>query len=186
MNGAMFQMLAHGISSAGMFFMVGVVYERVHHRNLYEFGGLFGRMPLYTGLSIVIFFAALGLPGLCGFIGEVLVTLSVWKFSYVLAVISASVVILTAGYILWTVQRVFLGPEYRGPHGEALTPITPREIAIASPLCVLAVVLGIYPQILFDYMSPSINQEVQQLTQWTERVHPATSEVKTAARLDVR
>ena len=85
MNGAMFQMIAHGISSAGMFFMVGVIYDRVHHRNLDEFGGLFARMPLYSGLAIVIFFAGLGLPGLCGFIGEVFVTLSVWNFSQVLA-----------------------------------------------------------------------------------------------------
>jgi NADH-quinone oxidoreductase subunit M len=170
MNGAMFQMIAHGISSAGMFFMVGVVYDRVHHRNLNEFGGLFGRMPLYTGMSIVIFFAGLGLPGLCGFIGEVLVTLSAWKYSYTLAIISASVVILTAGYILWTVQRVYLGPEYKGPHGEALTPITTREIAIAAPLCVMAVILGVYPQAVFNYMSPSIQQEVAQLTEWTEQI----------------
>ncbi len=62
-KGAMFQMIAHGISSAGMFFMVGVIYDRVHHRNLNEFGGLFGKMPVYTALSIGIFFAALGLPG---------------------------------------------------------------------------------------------------------------------------
>jgi NADH-quinone oxidoreductase subunit M len=70
MNGAMFQMIAHGISSAGMFFLVGVIYDRVHHRNLDDFGGLFGKMPVYTGISMGIFFAALGLPGLCGFIGD--------------------------------------------------------------------------------------------------------------------
>jgi NADH-quinone oxidoreductase subunit M len=106
-TGAMFQMIAHGISSAGMFFMVGVVYDRVHHRNLNEFGGLFAKMPVYSGLSIGIFFAGLGLPGLCGFIGEVFVVLSVWKYSQALAIISAAVVILTAGYILWAVQRVY-------------------------------------------------------------------------------
>jgi NADH-quinone oxidoreductase subunit M len=186
MNGAMFQMLAHGISSAGMFFMVGVLYDRVHHRNLNEFGGMFARMPLYSGLSIIIFFAALGLPGLCGFIGEVLVTLSAWKFSYTLAIVSASVVILTAGYILWTVQRVYLGAEYKGPHGEALTPITVREVAIASPLCVLAVLFGVYPQAIFSYMSPSVNQEVAQLTTWTEQNHPPAKppeEIKTASNV---
>ncbi len=110
MNGAMFQMLAHGISSPGMFFMVGVVYERVHHRNLDEFGGLFRKMPVYSGLAFGIFFAGLGLPGLCGFIGEVLVTLSAWNYSKALAIISAGTVILTAAYILWTLQRVYLGP----------------------------------------------------------------------------
>ena len=128
MNGAMFQMIAHGISSAGMFFMVGVIYDRVHHRDLNRFGGLFAKMPIYSGLAIGIFFAGLGLPGLCGFIGEVLVVLSVWNYSTALAVISAAVVILTAGYILWAIQRVYLGAEYKGPHPEALTPITPQGV----------------------------------------------------------
>lgn len=167
-NGAMFQMIAHGISSAGMFFMVGVIYDRVHHRNLNEFGGLFGKMPVYSGLAIGIFFAGLGLPGLCGFIGEVLVVLSVWKYSYVLAIISASVVILTAGYILWAIQRVYLGAEYQGPHGEALTPITGRELFVAIPLLFLAIVLGVYPKSLLNYMQPSVDRQVQQLAQWTQ------------------
>src|SRR5438105_10740625 len=101
-NGAMFQMIAHGISSAGMFFMVGVIYDRVHHRNLDEFGGLFAKMPVYSGLAFGIFFAGLGLPGLCGFWGEAFVTLSIWNYSKLLAVLSATTVILTAGYILWT------------------------------------------------------------------------------------
>ena len=65
-----------------MFFMVGVIYDRVHHRNLDQFGGLFAKMPVYSGLAIGIFFAGLGLPGLCGFIGEVFVTLSVWNYSH--------------------------------------------------------------------------------------------------------
>ena len=163
MNGAMFQMIAHGISSAGMFFLVGVIYERVHHRNLDDFGGLFGKMPVYTGISMVIFFAALGLPGLCGFIGEVLVVLSVWNYSQVLAVISASVVILTAGYILWTLQRVYLGPEYKGPHGDEIKPMTQRELAIAAPLLAFAIVLGVYPKVVFNYMAPSVNQVVDDL-----------------------
>jgi NADH-quinone oxidoreductase subunit M len=169
-NGAMFQMIGHGISSAGMFFMVGVVYDRVHHRNIDEFGGLFVRMPLYAGLAVPIFFAGLGLPGLCGFIGEVFVTLSVWNYSHLLAVIAASVVILTAGYILWTIQRVYLGSEYKGPHGEALTPITLREQAIVWPLIVFAILFGVYPKIVFDYMTPTINAQVQQLAEWTRDV----------------
>jgi NADH-quinone oxidoreductase subunit M len=171
MNGAMFQMIAHGISSAGMFFLVGVIYDRVHHRNLDEFGGLFSRMPVYSGISIVIFFAGLGLPGLCGFIGEVMVTLSVWNYNQALAVISAAVVILTAGYILWTIQRVYLGPEYKGPHGDHLTPITSREIAIAAPLVVFAILLGVYPQALFNYMEPSVTQSVEQLGTWTSEIY---------------
>ncbi len=168
-NGAMFQMIAHGISSAGMFFCVGVLYDRVHHRNLNEFGGIFGRMPVYSGFAIAIFFAGLGLPGLCGFIGEVFVVLSVWKYSQVLAVISAFVVILTAGYILWAIQRVYLGAEYRGPHGEALTPMTMREMVIAVPLVAFAILLGVYPQSLLNYMQPSVDRQVDQLASWTQQ-----------------
>jgi NADH-quinone oxidoreductase subunit M len=171
MSGAMFQMIAHGISSAGMFFLVGVLYDRVHHRNLDQFGGLFPRMPVYSGLAFGIFFAALGLPGLCGFIGEAFVVFSVWNYSPLLAVVSAAVVILTAGYILWTLQRVYLGPEYRGPHPEALVPATRREIAIAAPLLALAIVFGVYPNALLRYMKPSIEKTVSDLAAWTRTVH---------------
>jgi NADH-quinone oxidoreductase subunit M len=170
MNGAMFQMIAHGISSPGMFFMVGVIYDRVHHRNLDEFGGLFARSPVYSGIAFGIFFAGLGLPGLCGFIGEVFVTLSVWNYSHALAVISAATVILTAGYILWTLQRVYLGPEYKGPHGDHITPITGRELAIGAPLLAFAILFGVFPNLVFDYMTPSINKEVSDLAHWTRDV----------------
>jgi NADH-quinone oxidoreductase subunit M len=169
MNGAMYQMIAHGISSAGMFFLVGVIYDRVHHRNLNEFGGLFAKMPVYSGLSIVIFFAALGLPGLCGFIGEVFVVLSVWNYSTALAVIAAAVVILTAGYILWAVQRVYLGPAYKGPHPEALAEVTFREFSIAVPLVAMAILFGVYPQALLNYMQPSVDKTVVELTDWTKQ-----------------
>jgi NADH-quinone oxidoreductase subunit M len=175
MNGAMFQMIAHGISSAGMFFMVGVVYDRVHHRDLNQFGGLAARMPLYSGLAFGIFFAGLGLPGLCGFIGEVFVVLSTFKYSVTLAVIAAAGVILTAGYILWTLQRVYFGAEYKGPHGDQLSRITGREVVIAVPLLVLAVVLGIYPQALFSFMQPSVDLLVSHLTEWSKAAESATA-----------
>jgi len=181
MNGAMFQMIAHGISSAGMFFLVGVVYDRVHHRDLNKFGGLFAKMPVYSGIAMLIFFAGLGLPGLCGFIGEVLVVLSVWNFSIALAVVSAFVVILTAAYILWAIQRVYLGAEYRGPHEEALTPITPREWSIAIPLCFLAILFGVYPRAVLDYMSPSVDQTVEDLADWKQRSDQA-EEAEAAAK----
>ncbi|HYW79035.1 MAG TPA: NADH-quinone oxidoreductase subunit M [Thermoguttaceae bacterium] len=168
-NGAMFQMIAHGLSSAGMFFLVGVVYERVHHRDLNQFGGLFAKMPVYGGLSMGIFFAGMGLPGLCGFWGEVYVVLATWTYSKVLAVGAAGVVILTAGYILWTVQRVLLGAEYKGPHGEALTPMTGREISIAGSLLALAILFGVYPRLALDYFTPSVDASVEKLSDWTER-----------------
>ena len=170
-QGAMFQMIGHGISSAGMFFMVGVVYDRVHHRNLDDFGGLFARMPVYTALSIGLFFAALGLPGLCGFPGEVFVVLSVWKFSIVLAIISAAVVVLTAAYILWTIQRVYLGPEYKGPHGDHLTPSNARENAIGVVLLAFAILFGVFPyQTVLKYMDKTVERQVNDLAVWMETV----------------
>ena len=119
---------------------------------------------------MVIFFAALGLPGLCGFIGEFFVVLGAWSYSKALAIVAASVVILTAGYILWTIQRVYLGPEYKGPHADALTPMTRREVAIAAPLLALAILFGVYPQALFDYMTPSVQKTVAEMTDWTADV----------------
>jgi NADH-quinone oxidoreductase subunit M len=107
---------------------------------------------------------------LCGFIGEVLVTLSVWPYSQVLAVVSAATVILTAAYILWTLQRVYLGPEYKGPHGDHLSPITPRELAIASPLLAFAILFGVFPNLLLRYVTPTVNQQVQDLADWTRDV----------------
>ncbi len=185
-KGAMFQMIAHGISSAGMFFMVGVVYDRVHHRDLNSFGALFAKMPVYTALSIGIFFAGLGLPGLCGFIGEVLVVLSVWNFSYALAVISASVVILTAAYILWTVQRVYLGHEYKGAHEEALVPSTKRENTIAGVLFVLAILFGVFPHFfLLRYMDGTIDRQVDELAAWTQDVKEVDSEEEEADQPDL-
>jgi NADH:ubiquinone oxidoreductase subunit 4 (subunit M) len=170
-QGAMFQMIGHGISSAGMFFMVGIIYDRVHHRNLEEFGGLFGRMPVYTAMAMGLFFAGLGLPALCGFIGEVLVVLSVWKFSMVLAVISASVVIITAAYILWALQRVYLGPEYKGPHGDHITPSTARENLIGITLLVFAILFGVMPyQTVLKYMDKTITRQVNDLAKWTQEV----------------
>jgi NADH-quinone oxidoreductase subunit M len=163
MSGAMFQMIAHGVSSPGMFFMVGVIYERVHHRDLNQFGGLSGLMPSYAGMAAVIFFAGLGLPGLCGFIGEVFVVLSAWNYSKTLAIVSAAGVILTAGYILWAVQRVYLGPEYKGPHPEAITPMNAREKAIGWALIIPCFALGVYPNFVFNYTNDSMSKLVQTL-----------------------
>ncbi len=172
-KGAMFQMIGHGISSAGMFFMVGVLYDRVHHRNLNEFGGLFGKMPYYTAMAMGIFFAGLGLPGLCGFIGEVFVVLSVWKFDITLAVLSASVVVLTAAYILWAIQRVYLGAEYKGPHEDHLTPSNFRENAIGTVLLFFAIWFGVFPATLLVYMDKTIDRQTQELANWTRDVKEA-------------
>jgi NADH-quinone oxidoreductase subunit M len=83
------------------------------------------------------------------------------------------VVILTAGYILWAIQRVYLGAEYKGPHAEALTPMTMREFAIGAPLLALAIAFGVYPRAVLDYMQPSVDKTVVDLTKWTQENAPA-------------
>jgi NADH-quinone oxidoreductase subunit M len=164
-NGALFMMVAHGITSAMLFFVVGVIYDRAHHRELGRFGGIATTMPVYTGFSTVACFANLGLPGLCGFVGEVMVLLgsfqaarddsilmratngAAYPYIITLAVISCLGVILTAGYMLWTVQRVFFGPEkaeYRG-----FPEVSNREVAVLTPLTIMAVLLGILPTLFF-------------------------------------
>lgn len=177
-SGAMFQMIGHGISSPGMFFMVGIIYDRVHHRNLDEFGGLFAKMPFYTAMAMGIFFAGLGLPGLCGFIGEVFVVLGVWKYSMALAIVSAGVVVITAAYILWAIQRVYLGAEYKGPHADHLHEANLREKAIGTILLVLCILFGVFPNyFVFQFMDPTINRQVDQLTAWTRSVKEAPAAV---------
>jgi NADH-quinone oxidoreductase subunit M len=161
-NGAMYMMLAHGITSAGMFFLVGVIYDRAHTRDLNKLGGLGNIMPLYAAISYIIFFGSMGLPGLCGFVAEVFVVLSAFNYSPLLAILAAAAVILTAGYILWTVQRVFLG---RSEAWKGLPDLNLREIGIAVPLVVLTIAMGIFPQpLILSWMGPSVDQVVRSVT----------------------
>jgi NADH-quinone oxidoreductase subunit M len=169
-NGAMYMMLAHGITSVGMFFLVGVIYDRAHTRDLNKLGGLANIMPLYGAMSYIIFFGSMGLPGLCGFVAEVFVVLSAFNYSPILAVLAAAAVILTAGYILWTIQRVFLG---RSEAWKGLPDMDFREIAIGVPLVVLTIVMGIFPHwLVLSWMSPSVDQVVAGVV--TARELPAT------------
>src|SRR5215468_3708497 len=108
-NGAVLQMFNHGTVTAMLFLLVGVIYDRAHHRNIDGFGGLASVMPVYTGVTAIAFFAALGLPGLSAFISEVLVLLGAWQRYPVLTIVGATAVVLTAGYMLWTLQRIWLG-----------------------------------------------------------------------------
>jgi NADH-quinone oxidoreductase subunit M len=153
MNGAMFQMIAHGITSAGMFFLVGVIYDRAHHRNLDNFRGLYEPMPLYGGVSAIIFFAALGLPGLCGFVGEFMVVLATWNYDKVFSILAALTVVITAAYILWTLQRVYLG---QNPAYKDFPDISLRELLCIVPLVALSVLLGVWPNLLLNWMEPSV------------------------------
>src|SRR5947207_14919034 len=151
-----------------MFFLVGVIYDGAHPRNLDSFRGLYEPMPLDGGISAVIFFAALGLPGLCGFVGEFMVILSAWNFSTpayphagkVLAVLSALTVVITAAYILWTMQRVFMGTN---PAYKDYKDITVRELLCIVPLVILAVLLGVMPMLVLQWMEPHVTGLVDSL-----------------------
>jgi len=153
-NGAVLQMFNHGTVTAMLFLLVGVIYDRAHHREIDGFGGLASVMPLYTGLMAIAFFAALGLPGLSAFISEVLVLLGAWQYHVGLAIIAASAVILTAGYMLWMLQRVWLGPV--NPKYAKLPDLTPRELVTLVPLAVIVMVLGVYPHAVLDLINPTL------------------------------
>lgn len=160
-DGAMFQMISHGITASALFFVVGVVYDRAHHRDLNRFGGLMEPMPLYGGMSAILFFASMGLPGLCGFVGEFCVLMGAWNFSPALAIPAVLSVILTAGYLLWTWLRVYTGtnPETRG-----FPDLTPREAACLLPFVVLAILLGVLPgMMLFNWVDPSVSGWVENM-----------------------
>jgi NADH-quinone oxidoreductase subunit M len=137
-----------------------VIYDRAHHRNLDNFRGLYEPMPLYGGLSAVIFFAAMGLPGMCGFVGEFMVVVATWEFSPWMSVAAALTVVLTAAYILWTVQRVFMG---ENPSYKHFADITLRELACIVPLVILCVVFGVAPALILNWMEPSVTQLIDTL-----------------------
>jgi NADH-quinone oxidoreductase subunit M len=161
-NGAVFQMVAHGITASALFFVVGVVYDRAHHRDINRFGGLMEPMPLYCGFSAILFFASMGLPGLCGFVGEFMVLIATWNFSPALAIPAVLSVILTAAYLLWTWQRVFLGTN---PATANYPDLSPREAACLLPFVVLAIVLGVLPQtVFFKWVDPSVGGWVANLS----------------------
>ena len=161
MNGAMFQMVAHGITSAALFFVVGVIYDRAHTREINQLGGLMESMPLYGGMAAILFFASMGLPGLCGFVGEIFVVLAAWNYHPGLAIPAIFATILTAGYLLWTWQRVFLGTSNRDP---AYPDLSLREALVLLPFVLFAIALGVLPQtLLLVWMEPSVTGMVENL-----------------------
>jgi len=168
-QGAMFQMIAHGISSPMCFFLVGIIYDRAHHREINRFGGLWLTMPKYGTLATIGFFASLGLPGLCGFIGEVWVVLGTFsamdKYSWAapMAIMAAATVVLTAGYILWLIRRVYLGNEKEEYAGFPDSSI--RETFILVPLAVLCIAMGIFPmQTVFNFTNGTLDHVLNHVT----------------------
>jgi NADH-quinone oxidoreductase subunit M len=158
MNGAALQMFNHGTSSAACFLVVGVIYDRAHHRDLNGFGGMAQVMPRYWALTTVAFFASIGLPGMAGFVSEFMTLFGAYQSQdprfRVLVVISAIGIVLTAAYLLWAMQRVFLGK--LNEKYKEFPDISFREVFSQAPLLFLCLVLGIFPFLLLDWMNVSV------------------------------
>src|SRR5438309_4944167 len=162
-NGAVLQMFNHGTITAMLFLLVGVIYDRAHHRQISGFGCLASIVPVYTGVTGFAFFAAMGLPGLSAFISEVLVLLGAWQQFPGLTIVAASAVILTAGYLLWALQRMYLGQPNEKYLG--LAEINGRELFTLVPLAAIVLFLGIYPTAILNLQSPALlrlDEQVQQ------------------------
>jgi NADH-quinone oxidoreductase subunit M len=141
-----------------MFMLVGVAYERAHHRDLNRFGGLGTKMPVYFSLAIVGFFASLGLPGLVGFIGEVMTLLGSFRVFPGLTLIACLGLLLTAGYLLWTIQRVFMG---KLPTDQEKFPDCTRwEFASLFPLALLCILFGVWPTLGLNVTENAMRQMI--------------------------
>jgi len=154
-SGAVFNLFTHGIISPMLFMIVGVIYDRAHHREIEKFGGLASVVPEYSAIMGLTFFASLGLPGLCGFISEFMVFAGSFPVFTTYVVISATSVIITAAYYLWAIHRMFLGklnPAYKG-----YPDLNWRERISLYPLGVIAIVLGFYPQAVLGSINGTLN-----------------------------
>ncbi len=158
LNGAVLQMFNHGLSAAGMFFLVGVIYDRTHTRNLEDFGGLFPLIPIYGGILIFTSMASLGLPGLNGFISEFLVVRGSWPILTWYTAIAMIGLLFTGAYILKAIKNVLHGPlnELWASGEHKLTEINTREIIVMAPLMALILVIGVYPAWILDVINKAM------------------------------
>ena len=175
LQGGMIQQLNHGLSTGALFLLVGFIYERRHTRQISEFGGLWTQMPLYSRLMLITVLASLGLPGLCGFVGEVLVLFGAAQVSYWVAALSGLGVILAALYLLWMFQRVFYGPVEK-PENRELTDLNPRELWCIVPLVVLMFLFGLAPTRFLKAAEPTMQAIVDRV----EAVRPEQPAADTA------
>jgi NADH-quinone oxidoreductase subunit M len=155
LEGAVFQMFTHGTITGLLFMMVGLVYDRTHTREIAALGGLGPRMPVITVVFMIAGLASLGLPGLSGFVAEFLVFMGsfpVWQGATVVAVFT---IVITAGYILWLLERVFFGPER--PEWRGLGDASRLEIGTIGALVLVIVLIGVFPAILADIVIPGIS-----------------------------
>ena len=154
-EGGIFQMLSHGVVSAALFLIVGVVYDRVHSREISSYGGLVHRMPVYAFVFMVIMLASIGLPATSGFVGEFLIFVGVFQVNTWVAMLGLTGVILGAAYMLWLYRRVIFG-ELKKENLKSITDLNMREIGFFAPLVVLALFMGIYPKPFLDILHVSV------------------------------
>jgi NADH-quinone oxidoreductase subunit M len=161
-QGAVYQMLAHGISTGGLFLLVGMLSDRRHTRLISEFGGLKNSMPRLTAAFLIITLASIGMPALNGFVGEFLTMLGAFLWDPRFVVVAGLGVILSAVYMLWMFQRVYLGPITNEKNAK-LPDLRPREWASVLPLCALAIVMGVFPSLFLAPMELSVKKVVERV-----------------------
>jgi hypothetical protein len=161
-EGAVYQMLNHGVSTGALFFLVGVVYERRHTRLIAEYGGLWKLLPVYATCFLVVMLSSIGLPGLNGFVGEFLILMGGFRFDKALTAVAASGVVLGAAYMLWMYERVMFG-EVTNERNLTMKDMTPRELVVMLPLIALAFMMGVYPKPFFDVMHSSVAQTLSRI-----------------------
>jgi len=175
MNGAVLQMFTHGTITAMLFLLVGVIYDRAHHREINGFGGLANVMPKYLGITAIAFFASMGLPGLSGFIAEALCFIGAFPIWRLYTIVSIGGIVITAAYLLWTLQRVFFGKV--NEKYVALPDINTRELITLVPLAIIVLIFGIWPQPILDLMNSSMTYLGQVMQ---SNAHPITQVIQTA------
>ncbi len=158
--GAIMQMLSHGFVSAALFLVVGVVYDRMHSRDIATYGGLVHRMPRYAAVFMVFMLASVGLPGTSGFVGEFLIMIGVFKVSTTVALLIATGMVLGAAYMLYLYRRVIFGALTKDSL-KAILDLSPREMLVFAPLIVLVLWMGIYPAPFLDSISVSVANLVE-------------------------
>jgi NADH-quinone oxidoreductase subunit M len=160
--GGIFQMVSHGIVSGALFLCVGVVYDRLHTREISAYGGLVNRMPLYAAAFMVFTLANVGLPGTSGFVGEFLTLLGTFRINTSVAFFATLGVILSAAYALWLYRKVIYG-RLEKPSLAAIRDLGVREIAILAPLVALTILFGVYPKPVLDMSAASVTALIDNL-----------------------
>ena len=169
-EGAVFQMISHGIVSGALFLCVGVVYDRLHTRELNRYGGIVKNMPKYATLFMIFMLGSVGLPGTSGFVGEFLVLLGVFKVNTVVAAFAATGVILGAAYMLWLYRKVVFGPQ-GNKDAAAMKDVSVLEMWLLIPLAVLTIYLGVFPSVVMDKIAPSVERLTKDYTMKLELAH---------------